>query len=159
VALTIYYHAKSAHWLVHSIHLSHHGGYLLGTRSTLPYPSGIQWSKLGARPIIWVASGKHANYPSQGACDAGTGGGFLLDVIFSFDSCEGNNAFFSLSAPASRNVGSARVRMIDCVKSQNLFYQDNDQECFWSSARFTGWQLDRTTWATGYRAALDYFSY
>jgi hypothetical protein len=159
VAFTVYYHAKTGHWLIHSMHLSHHGGYLLGTRSSLPYPSGIQYTLLGARPIIWVADGKHANYPSQAACDAGTGGGFLVDAIFSFDTCEGNNGFFTLTAPGSRNVGSARVRLIDCVASTNQFYATNPKECFWSSARFIGWQLDRTTWATGYRKALDYFTY
>jgi hypothetical protein len=163
VLVTVYYEPDTKHWVIDRLQLSHHGGYITGNRGTNEYPMGIQYAlkKLGRNAIIWVADGKHANYPSQAACDAGNGGGFLVDLVFSYDTCEGNNSFFTFTAPASRNVGSGRVRLIDCVLSQNPFYQDppHPQECFWSNALFTGWQIDQTTWATGYRKPLDDWGY
>ncbi|HEY8197321.1 MAG TPA: hypothetical protein VIG04_10100 [Gemmatimonadales bacterium] len=161
VALTVFYDLATEHWVVNTIHLSHHTNYLIGQPTSQSYPTGILYNKPGLGPVIWVAEGKHANYPSQATCEAGTGGGFLIDAIFSYDTCGNNNSFFTLTAPASRNVGSARVRSIDCVLSQNPFYQDppHPQECFWSNAKFTGWQLDQTTWATGNRKALDFFKF
>jgi hypothetical protein len=84
--------------------------------------SGFAWETVGAKPIIWVARGKHANYPSQQACNDGNGGGYLVDLVFSYDTFNGNDSFFYLSnMGATRNIGSSQIRLINCLSSQNTF--------------------------------------
>lgn len=161
VVSTLAYNSTTKHWVAQRLGLSHHNGYITATPGPKGYPSGFAWSRLGASPIIWVANGKHANYPSQQACNDGNGGGYLVDLVFSYDTCNGNDSFFYLDNWANRNIGSSQVHLINCVLSQNQFYQDppHPEECFWTADRFTGWQLDQTTSAQGYRTPLQTFGY
>ncbi len=104
--------------------MSHHYGYIQTTRSALPgYPNIQYGGRLGTAPLIWVAQGKHANYTTQQACEAGNGGGFLVDLVFSFDTYGGNNSFFTPSAGGNRNIGSQQQKLINCVASENPFLQ------------------------------------
>jgi hypothetical protein len=162
VVLYARYNEITQHWLLYSASLSHHGGHILAIAGTKGYLTGFAYSrKFGADPIIWVAQGKHANYPSQAACDAGNGGGYLVDLIFSYDTCGGNNSFFRATTGGTRNIGSNAKRILNCILSQNPFYQDPPRraECFWSDPRFYGWQLDRTTSAAGYSEALTHHGF
>jgi hypothetical protein len=157
VIMDVYYNWTTKHWLLDHFELSHHAGYIKGNKSaTKGYPTGFHYSRrLGADPIIWVAQGKHANYPTQAACDAGNGGGYLVDLVVSFDTCGGNNNFFRATTGGTRNIGSNTVRRIDCVDSEVFGYQTPQrQECIWTGAKFTGWQLDRSTWAESYGPIL-----
>lgn len=157
VVLNVYYNGATEHWLLDKAVLSHHLGKITASRGVKEYPTGFAYSRrLGADPIIWVAQGKHANYPSQSACDAGNGGGYLVDLLFSFDTCGGNNLFFRASTGGPRNIGSNGTRLLNCVASQDPFHQDpvRDPECFWTAQYFFGWQIDQTTHADGYKFAL-----
>jgi hypothetical protein len=156
IVLTLSYNSTTRHWLLDRAALSHHDGYIQTTKPKgALYPS-MQWgNKIGGAPLIWVAQGKHANYPTQAACDAGNGGGFLIDLVFSYDTCSGNNSFYTPNSGGQRNIGSQLQQLKGCVPSENPFYQvPRREECFWSASRFYGWQIDRTTSSTGYRAHL-----
>jgi hypothetical protein len=157
VILDVYYKPQTKHWLIDHFELSHHTGYIKGNRDAVKgYPLGLKYSrKVGADPIIWVAQGKHANYPTQAACDAGNGGGYLVDLVVSFDTCGGNNDFFRAVTGGNRNVGSNTIRRINQVESEVFGYQTPQREEFmWSASRFYGWQLDHTTSAEGYGPIL-----
>lgn len=108
-----------------------------------------------------MANGKHANYPSQTACDAGNGGPYLVQIVFSYDTCEGNNSFLSATVGANRNLGSSQVKFLDCVASTFPFYQDppHPNECFWTGTKFVGWQIDQTTYSSPYKTVLSKFGY
>jgi hypothetical protein len=153
VVLTIYYNPSTRHWLLEQEALSHHFGYIQVTPAkVLGYPNIQYAGRLGTAPLIWVAQGKHANYTNQQACEDGNGGGYLVDLVFSFDTCGGNNSFFTPTAGGNRNIGSQQRQLINCVASQNPFYQNPPRlpECFWSAPKFFGWQLDHTTSSDGY---------
>jgi hypothetical protein len=157
VVLDIYYNSTTRHWILSYAALSHHSGYIQATKPKLaPYPA-LQWGgRIGSAPLIWVALGKHANYPTQAACDAGNGGGFLVDLIFSYDTCGGNNSFFTAPTGGQRNLGSQQRQLRNCIASENPFYQvpPRDKECFWTANKFYGWQLDKSTSSTGHIAHL-----
>lgn len=84
------------HWLLDEARYSFHGGYSTYRRGSNAYPTQLTYPQHpGAHPTAWVAYGKHANYRNQSECDAGNGGGDVVNWVFSFDTCEGNSAFFA----------------------------------------------------------------
>lgn len=92
----------------------------------------------GGAPVVWVAAGKHANYPSRAACDRG---------YRWMDSCDGNDARyrFPILSPA-QNIGSPErpVRGTGCLDGHHLVAArppaEETTECFWSlDAPFRGW--------------------
>ena len=105
----------------------------------------FDWSREGgsAGPVVWVADGRNANYPSRGACDRGHR--FV-------DTCAGSRLRYTFPVYADRNIGS-RARPIEaggarpgCVPSEridpgNASTAPGALECFWDEdARFRGWQ-------------------
>ena len=117
----------------------------------------FQWlggTRFGA-PRVWVARGKHANYPTQGACDSGH---------WFLDSCDGNriNVRFPMLT-AKQNIGSRRHPLPPsdgCVAAAELPIRGGEvaeqaTECPWSETRaFGGWQSDSSKRATGYSRYL-----
>lgn len=154
VILDVYYDEGTSHWLLEHAQLSRHGDYNVIDRGNKAYPSAFQYSaRVGVDPIIWVAQQKHANYPNQSLCDAGSQVP-VIGFLFPFDHCGGANYFFRAEAAGNRNIGSNSMRLIDCVQSQSVFLKDNPAECLWSRSTFTGWQLDHTTSSEGYGSQL-----
>lgn len=105
----------------------------------------FEWGTEGAAvgPVVWVADGRNANYPSRRACERGHG--FV-------DTCGGSRLRYPFPVHASRNIGS-RVRPLEtsgaragCVRSApvdpgNGATAPDAVECFWDpDARFRGWQ-------------------
>lgn len=102
----------------------------------LTYPD-----KVGGFPRVWVADGKHANYPTQSYCD--DHGGMIYGVILSSDACSNPRSETRVTVGSTYNVGSDDNRLIDCVTSNNPNHPACSlqiEECFWSSGRnFFGW--------------------
>ncbi len=90
-------------------------------------------------PQVWVAEGKHANYPSRGACNNGGWGGY--------DTCDSNpDSWVQLDHSRWHNVGSIQSNMINagtCVTGGKLVavYPENyGIECYWvPNDDFQGW--------------------
>ena len=123
------------------------------------------WSggvRLGA-PRVWVARGKHANYPSASACDAGH---------WYYDSCDGNSIAYRFPVLSSvQNVGSRRMPLpqgdaydpAGCLRADVLPLASagadpGTRECFWDpAAPFRGWQRVHTGQApTPYAVVLHH---
>ena len=90
----------------------------------------------GEAPIVWVAEGRNANYPTAAACDAGH---------HSIDTCDRHDARFRFPVAASRNIGSRAVPVSDdgCISARELGIvtaESDATECFWSDVPFRGWQ-------------------
>lgn len=110
--------------------------------------------RVGGAPVVWVASGKHANYPSPGACDAGHWG---------FDACDRNTASFHYPIDPLRNLGSHErpTPALDtqrCVPAfavglDGVVDDPNASECPWDDDRFRGWRGGGEG-ATGYAVYL-----
>ena len=112
----------------------------------------------GGAPRVWVAKGKHANYPSARECDSGH---------WYYDSCDDNDAAYRFPIVTSaQNIGS-RVRPLPfggitggCVGAEDLPVRDDradggTRECFWhGAARFRGWQRGNHQGATSYSRVL-----
>lgn len=158
IAFDVYFVPSTQHWVLGRARYSYHGKFNLYQRpSGAAYPTQLTYvQRAGATPIAWVARGKHANYRNQAECDAGNGGGDVINWAFSFDDCTANNSFVTLEAWGSRNLGSNLVRLVDCVASNDPYMQSpvRPPECYWSNDRFYGWQLDRSTSAEGYGTIL-----
>jgi hypothetical protein len=100
---------------------------------------------LGA-PVVWVASGKHANYVSKAQCDTGH---------WYYDSCDRNVVYQRFPIRSARqNIGSREYAFHDGRQTQcvgptyagwNSARTDPDAvECLWDPDRpFRGWQLRR----------------
>lgn len=99
----------------------------------------------GGVPRVWVARGKHANYPSRSACDSGH---------WYSDSCDENRVAVRFPIRADgQNLGSRlrpRAGDLGCVEADALPLGGDGahagmRECFWdSTAAFWGWQEERT---------------
>ena len=106
----------------------------------------------GAGPVVWVASGRHANYPSDDACDAGH---------YWLDDCGGDALAVAWPVMADRNVGSAEAPIggDGCVSLPEeldpSLVAAGAIECFWSERPFRGWQGDAHPGVTPYRRYLD----
>lgn len=89
----------------------------------------------------WVARGKHANYPTEGLCNAG--------AVWGTDTCDDNTAEFRMEFIWNRNVGSPTSRMLDCTPAKpEMQYFRPGIECYWDAydpaqqpppERFFGW--------------------
>ena len=157
IVLDLQYNASVQHWVLVDATYSHHNEPLLMPAGINGYASMIEFKdKVGGAPIAWVAQGKHANYPTQRTCDEGGGAPWPFILVFDFDICGGNDQWFRAASSANLNLGSNDHRLSDCLSSVNPFYQDppHPQECFWSGARFYGWDLDHSTSSTGYGTNL-----
>ena len=102
-----------------------------------------------AAPVIWVAEGKHANYPSAKQCDRGH---------FYFDTCDGNDTVVHYPVLSGRqNIGSAAVPFgrNGCIDGTHTGLASTlpeaaVEECFWSERRFTGWHAAPDASSTPY---------
>ena len=101
-------------------------------------PDDLAWE--GTSPVVWVAEGKNANYPSRRTCDSGH---------WFFDTCEANDVRFRFPViEGSQNIGSATrpfpaLDQTDgCVRGGQLLQPIDPpgvRECVWSSEAFRGW--------------------
>ena len=92
-------------------------------------------------PRVWVARGKHANYPTQDSCDSGH---------WFLDSCDGNAIQMRFPVLTTRqNIGSRQHPLPGgdgCIVAAELplpggAVAEQARECPWSDAQaFTGWQ-------------------
>ena len=119
--------------------------------------SSFEWlggNRSGA-PRVWVARGKHANYPTQDSCDSGH---------WFLDTCDGNGVQmrFPILTPR-QNIGSRRHPSPPpggCLVAAELPIPGGEvaeqaTECLWSEAReFGGWQSDTSRRATAYSRYL-----
>jgi hypothetical protein len=107
---------------------------------------------------VWVASGKHANYPSARECDSGH---------WYYDTCDANDVAYRFPIITSaQNVGSRLRPLPDdgarqgCAATERLPVRHSGAdegaiECFWDAAtRFRGWQRDARDGATPYSRVL-----
>jgi hypothetical protein len=96
----------------------------------------------GTAPVIWVAEGRQANYPSKQACDAG---------IHHIDTCDHNSVRIRYPVVSNaQNIGSLSFPAHDagCIKARAVWPSVHETigtaECFWAAnALFAGWQADR----------------
>lgn len=106
--------------------------------SAFTYPTNTN-----AFPQVWVAQGKHANYPTRAACNAGG--------AFGYDTCDGNpDSWVQLDHNRWHNVGSLHANMINtgsCVTGGRLVATYPDAygiECYWvPNDDFQGWSTAR----------------
>ena len=103
----------------------------------------VEWD--GLRPVVWVAHGRHANYPTRAACDRGH---------YFLDTCDAEPSRVAFPVSASRNVGSAIAPRCADLADVARPADAEATECPWTDARFTGWQFGAAG-ATGYRRYLD----
>jgi hypothetical protein len=95
----------------------------------------FEWS--GTAPVIWVAEGRQANYPTRRSCDQGHLG---------IDSCDRNDVRYTFPVAADRNLGSREspTHAEGCVSGKDLHSPAaaaETKECFWMvGAQFRGWQ-------------------
>lgn len=89
-------------------------------------------------PVVWVAAGRHANYPSRTSCDRGHG--------FT-DSCDDATVGYVFPVRAEGDIGSAAVPIGEtgCVDGlhadpANGHAHPDRVECFWTERPFAGWQ-------------------
>jgi hypothetical protein len=110
-------------------------------------------------PRVWVARGKHANYPSARECDSGH---------WYYDSCDDNDAAYRFPIVTSdQNIGGRFRPLADgrmargCLAAEELPIGDQRAdgrtiECFWDAgARFRGWQRGSHAGATSYVRVLS----
>ncbi|MGE0157781.1 MAG: hypothetical protein AB7T31_00140 [Gemmatimonadales bacterium] len=104
--------------------------------------SAFAWAgtPAGSAPVVWVAEGRQANYPSRSRCDRGH---------HSIDTCDRNTLATRFPVRPDRNIGSreagidGRASAAGCVSG--AFLEDagaaaDAEECFWRDTPFRGWQ-------------------
>lgn len=145
IVLDLIYDTSSHHWQVARALLSVHGlNYFCVKQShSFPcqsgshlYPSGnLQFaSHPQAAPLIMVADGKHANYPTDAACDAGG--------HYSADDCSTPRYVDVAMVTQSNNIGSRNHQWIDGATTSNNThpsYSSQYVEYYWTSQAFRGW--------------------
>jgi hypothetical protein len=95
----------------------------------------LRWvSKVGGKPLLFAANGKHGSYPDYNTCNSGG--------AYGYDSCEGSSLTstgVSLFFSGNRNVGSWHRPILDLVTLPGNIFQTGT-EWFWNpSRRFFGW--------------------
>jgi hypothetical protein len=120
----------------------------------------FQWvdNVRGGAPRVWVAKGKHANYPSRAECDTGH---------WYYDSCDRNDAAYRFPITSiHQNIGSRRRPLpagdaAGCINApspppRSLSVDHRALECLWGSTTgFSGWQRTRRGYgATPYGRVL-----
>ncbi|MEX1181709.1 MAG: hypothetical protein WEF86_00635 [Gemmatimonadota bacterium] len=135
-------------WTAERLYLSAHCFGRSGSRCRW-YDAGelaeFQW--IDGAPIIWVAEGRHANYPSERACDEGH---------HSIDTCDRHDARFRFPVDGhTQNIGSSAhpTPSTGCITGRMTGSSravPDAVECMWSvGASFGGWQAVDDG-ATGY---------
>jgi hypothetical protein len=130
IYLTVGYDQETQHWVLQQAELSQH----LSSQTfsgdpphSLTYPSHF-----GAYPRVYVAYGKHANYATISDCDNGN--------YFHMDECA-PDTYARVGVQGIGDIGSSGHPLQDCMLSTNPLYSWNGVcECYWSGARFSGWQ-------------------
>jgi hypothetical protein len=166
VVVQVRYDPTTARWLTDAVFLSAHCFGRSDGRCRWYEADELRqfaWSgtQLGA-PRVWVAKGKHGNYPSPGACDSGH---------WYYDSCDRNTAAYRFPVLVSaQNIGSRRRPLPErdgaaragCLTAAHLVWSGaapntGTHECFWDpSAPFHGWQRLRGRPATPYATVLRF---
>jgi hypothetical protein len=135
IVLDVYYNRSTKHWVLDCATYSAHTGYNKLCRGTSTYPTAIYYpNKKGGYPRSYVAYQKHANYFTDGSCDAGS--------ILGTDKCTASR-YERVYAGGNVDIGSHSVHSTwqDCVASTNPIYAPiGKKECYWSGSRFGGWQ-------------------
>jgi hypothetical protein len=141
-------------WLLFRATLSAHWGALTDATQTvedwwLTYPEGTP----RARPLVWVAEDKHANYDSWISCDEGA---------YYWDNCDGNyyntyNSYFTVEVLPNANLGDGYSGYLTyCAYSRK---GRPGRECFWDWSNFYGWTERSGDWAGPYAEALWAFGF
>jgi len=133
LCFTVTYEPDTEHWVLTTAVLSQHGGAETLTSGPDGYVDALSYpSHSGAYPRIFPSYGKHANYPDRTSCST---------WLPHLDACYAPYTYERLGVVGSaQNLGSNGVRLLDCVTSTNPFYSMNPPECYWTGARFDGWQ-------------------
>lgn len=145
IVLDLSYHATSQHWRVIRAYLSVHGEQYVCMESgtslpcipphprfqagTLQFPGHPQ-----AVPLVLVADGKHANYPTDSACDSGG--------HYGSDECDSPRYLDVVLVSQSNNIGSRSHPLIDGITTGNPshpVYANQYVEYYWTSQPFRGW--------------------
>lgn len=162
VTVDLKYSTATQHWYVVSAFFSAHWGTSgdhsrRATSGQLEYPD-----KTGGYPRVWVAEGKHANYPTRALCENDGG---------QADTCESNSTVIRVRHSGQFNVGSARYNFISpksCVPGGALvatYPQNYSYECYWEPGhRFRGWSKyalsnDASPYYTMLIAQFECYSY
>ncbi len=110
--------------------------------NVMPYPVNIPLypEYVNSRPLaprVWVSQDKHGNYGSKFACN--NGGGFIGTALL-HDTCTGFVIVHDFVAYSDGNLGGEAHHdppMRNCTNSR---IGAPGRECFWSAAKFSGWQ-------------------
>lgn len=141
VAFDLRFDATSKHWVLDQAVLSAHDAPGTYTSGNGAYPAAFTYpDSPGGYPLIWVADGKHANYPTQSSCNSGG--------TLGSDNCWNGRTVERLSFPpgGSGNIGSWAVPFVDCVGTLNPNHPatlstggETRQECYFTGTSFRGW--------------------
>jgi len=112
-------------WVLLAAYYSAHNGYNTYLHPDLTYVDG----QMQDRPIVWVANGKHANYNTDSACDAGG--------TLGYDDCN-DGSRESVDVVGNRNIGSYYYPLKNEVYSFDSSL--TGREYLWTTAGdFNGW--------------------
>ncbi|HRP08564.1 MAG TPA: hypothetical protein PLL69_08750 [Gemmatimonadales bacterium] len=154
IYLVVVYDPSSQHWALKGGLLSAHDWHVpMVTTAPDTVPAslppgqagvGFEWpDKVGGFPRIYVADGKHANYPTQQYCKDHGGRIPVIGSITDSDECTTPRTLVRIEVPVNGNVGSSDVNLINCVTSGNPnhpAYTLQEDECYWTPGRrFHGW--------------------
>jgi hypothetical protein len=134
IALDVYYNASTGRWILGEAIYSQHTTFKSYPKTFKGYPAMEYPATQGGYPRVYIAEGKHANYPTRQSCNDG---GFAGQ-----DTCTRVNTWVRITAPVSQNIGSRHIRWIDCKVSENTgyeYYGEGKEECYWRTMRFRGW--------------------
>ena len=116
-------------WIMERAFLSAHYGQGAWDSSEWVSGSGLEYDESDGllHPYVWVAEGKHANYRSYFACDAGA---------MTADRCDEGRVEL-VEVVRERNLGNDIVPLIDEVRFNGA------SEFYWSNpgTQFCGWQV------------------
>ncbi len=157
IALDVVYNAGSGHWVLQHARLSAHTQPRLLEGTYGSYPLQLSYpEKAGGYPLIWVADGKHANYESDAACDAGGTSGA--------DECYDTPRYIERAnvMASGGNIGSWQVKLIDGVQSINPQHPAivlgpgyTRTEYYFTPSYFYGWYPGSGAHADGYSSVLE----
>jgi len=101
-------------------------------------PEELDWDE--GSPVLWIAEGKNAAYPTKSHCDEGH--------MF-YDTCDRNDERFTFPVLSNKqNIGrvGAPFPYLDdsngCIAAADLSFGSGGRtgvECLWSDERFRGW--------------------
>lgn len=142
------YNSTGSRWSVRSVTLSAHWN--TDSDDTTTRTAGGLSFYGDMRPKVWVAEQKHANYPSDHACDNGG--------AFDADGCNSPFAAQNVETLPDRNIGNTAdgVAIKDCVDSQVGY---SGRECFFRLRDFYGWQTRSGDAASPYIQSLHHYGF